>query len=142
MRLTGRLPDPSTVWGYGLLIYWIAISIFTIHLGQSPGYIATPENWRYPWSAVLTTCAWFAICIAILYWILRPTSYLPPWGSLAAATLYALALFMLGIAGVGTDLPGYRYAPAWFGLMTLAGTVVFAALQLLWGFTQWIRHVA
>jgi hypothetical protein len=128
---------------YGLAAYWALFAAYTMYMAQWPGLMLHPERWTYPWKSALAVCALLAVCVAILYVILRPMSYRHSWWRLLGALVYSGVLVALGISTVATDLPGHAYVPALFSVATLALVVVLALAQgmlILWA--RWSGHAA
>ena len=115
----------------GFLAYWLTFVLLTFRQGQYPGLIAHPEQWQYPYGAVVAVCSLFALLLAILYSILSPTSFPYSWRRLVAALLFSAALFLMGIASVATDQPGYYYVPALFGLATIASVLALGLVSII-----------
>jgi len=115
---------------YCLVVYWALFAAFTLHQAQYPGMMLHPEQWRYPWGPAVVVVLLLAVLIAGLYLILRPASYHRSWGRLLGALGYSAALVVLGSFTIATDLPGYWYVPAEFAVVTFAGVVFFALVQV------------
>ena len=115
---------------YSLPVYWLLFAGFTAHQAQYPGLMLNPEQWEYPWRAVLVVWALLAVLVAGLYAILRPRTYNRSWWRLLGGLVYCAVLLWLGLESVVTDMPGYYYVPALFAVATMAGMAVFAVVQV------------
>src|SRR5262245_28213554 len=127
---------------YCLLFYWLVFAVFTLYEAQFPGLMLHPEEWRYPWGAVVVVWALLAILVGILYAILRPVSFNRSWGRLLGALTYSAILLVLGYFSVVTDMPGYYYVFAQFSIVTMAGMLMFAVFQAVSALWRWRRHAA
>ena len=125
---------------YCLLFYWLVFAVFTMYEAQYPGLMLHPEEWRYPWGAVVVVWALLAILVGILYAILRPVSFNRSWGRLLAALAYSAILLLLGYFSVVTDMPGYYYVFAQFSIVTMAGMLIFAVFRALSTMWRWRRR--
>jgi len=114
---------------YCFLAYWLMFALLTLRQARYPGLMRHPEEWRYPWDAVVVMWALLAVFVGGLHLILRPASFHRSWGRLLAAFAYSAVLLALGVDSVVTDMPGYYYVPAFFSFVTMAGLLVFALLQ-------------
>ena len=127
---------------YVLQFYWLAFAVFTLHEAQSPGLLLHPEEWRYPWGAVVVVWALLAMLVSILYAILRPGTFNHSRGRLLGALAYSAVLLVLGYFSVVTDMPGYYYVFAEFSIVTMAGMLLFAVFQAVSALWRWRRRAA
>ena len=111
-------------------LYWLAFALLTARQGQFPGLIAHPERWEYPYKGVALLWGLLAALLVPLYVMLTPAHFPYSWRRLGLATLYAASLFAVGIAPVGTDLPGLDYVPAMFGFATLVAVLSLAVVSV------------
>src|SRR5437773_5487300 len=102
---------------YCLLFYWLTFAVFTLHEAQYPGLMLHPEEWRYPWSAVVVVWVLLAILVGVLHLILRPASFHRSWGRFLGALAYCAILLVLGFFSAVTDMTGYYYVPAQFSVV-------------------------
>ncbi len=116
---------------YCLLFYWLAFAVFTLYQAQYPGLMLHPEEWRYPWAAVVVVWALLAMLVGVLHVILRPTSFHHSWGRLLGALAFSAVVLVLGFFSVVTDMPGYYYVPAQFSAVTMASMLIFAVFQVI-----------
>jgi hypothetical protein len=114
---------------YGLAFYWFIFALFTLSAARGRPLMLHPEEWRYPWGAVVVVWAFLALLVGALHVILRPASYRNSWGRLLVAVAYSAVLIALGIASLGTDLPGYAYVPALFAVVTMSLMVVLVLVE-------------
>lgn len=115
---------------YGLFAYWLMFALFTLRQAQYPGLMQHPEEWDYPWGAVVAVWALLAVLVAGLHLILRPASFHRSWGRLLAALAYSALLVVFGLRSVITDMPGYYYVPAQFSAVTMVGMLAFSLVQV------------
>lgn len=101
-----------------------------------------PEQWRYPWDGVFAVWGLLAILIGGLHVILRPGSFHHSWKRLLGALAYSAVLVVLGLGSVVTDMPGYYYVPAQFSVITMAGILIFAFVQVANTLWQCRRHAS
>ena len=127
---------------YALLFYWLAFAVVTLYQAQYPGLMLRPEEWRYPWSAVVVVWVLLAILVGVLHLILRPANFHRSWGRLLGALAYSAVLLVLGFFSVVTDMPGYYYVPAQFSVVTMAGVLIFAVFQVISALWRRRRHAA
>ena len=127
---------------YCLLVYWCMFAALTLYQAHYPGLMLNPEQWRYPWGAVVAVWALLAVLIGVLHLILRPASFHRSWGRLLGALAYSAVLLALGFASVVTDMPGYYYVPAQFSVVTMAGMLVLALIQVVSAFWRRREHAA
>jgi hypothetical protein len=126
----------------GFVLHWLAFALLTIRHGQFPGLVAHPERWQYPYTAVVTVCSLLALLLVPVYALLHPSRFPYSWRRLVLAMLYAVVLFAVAIAPLGTDLPGYYYVPAMFGLGTIAGVLVLALMSVTYTMLRWRKRAA
>jgi hypothetical protein len=121
---------------YCLLAYWLVFALLTLYYAQYHGLMLHPEQWRYPWDAVVAVCALLAILIGVLQLILRPASFHRSWARVLGALVYSGVLLAVGIDSVVTDMPGYYYVPALFSVVTMAGMLILVFFELASAFGQ------
>ena len=125
---------------YCLLAYWLVFVLLTLYYAQSHGLMLHPEQWSYPWDAVVAVCALLAILIGVLQLILRPASFHRSWARVLVALVYSGVLLAVGIDSVVTDMPGYYYVPAMFSIATMAGVLSLAFFQSAGALWRWKKH--
>ena len=141
-RTLGSMQATSLIRRYCLLAYWLLFAGVTVHQAQYPGLMLHPEEWEYPWRAVLVLWGLLAILIGGLYLIIRPRTYHHSWGRLVGGLVYAAVLLTLGMASVVTDMPGYYYVFAQFSLVTMGVMLLFAVIQIVGAVWRRWTHAA
>jgi hypothetical protein len=128
---------------YCLLVYWLMFTLITLQRAQYPGLLIHPEQWRYPWRAVVEMSAFLAVMVGLLHLILRPVTFHHSWGRLFGALLYATVLLLgLGATPKGTDMPGYHHVPALFSVVTMVGMLTLALIEVVGAWVRRRRHAA
>jgi hypothetical protein len=118
-----RRPSPVVrrAWFASLTLLWTLAVVHAIRGGFQPGLRVPSETglpFPYPWLPVFTTCVITALQLAGLGLILRPGTW--PWSPLrvAAAAVASALILAFELLSVGTDYPGYVYAPGALALLT------------------------
>jgi hypothetical protein len=127
---------------YCLIVYWAFFVVLALRQAEYPGLMLEPERWRYPWAAVPVVAVLLAALVAGLHVILRPATYHRSWGRLLGAVAYSAVLVALASFTVATDLPGIAYVPAYFAVVTFAGVLVFALVQVAAALWRTWTHVS
>jgi len=124
------LEQTGSQWRSAFLGYWLIWVLVTLLQGRRPRFVPYPDMVPYPWFGVIATCGLLGAATIALKRMLCPRKGGLRWGHVAIAFLFAMTLFVGSVAAVPSDVPGYFYVPALYGLTTTISVLPLGAVMV------------